>query len=89
MKLEVFTLFDAATKLYGHPFYSVSAGDACRSFQAACADPNSKLSKFPKDFALFHIATYDDASAQFDPVIPPRHLMSAHECVRSVSEVNQ
>lgn len=88
MKLEMFSVFDAATGVYGHPIFQVSTAQAIRSFEGAARDPSTQINKFSKDFSLFHIGTYDDSKALVENVIPPRHIASAHEFLR-VAEVAQ
>jgi len=60
MKTKVYTIFDSKTAAYLQPFYLRSNGEAIRAFTEAVNDPKSTFYKYPEDFILFEIGTWDD-----------------------------
>lgn len=72
MILQVFSVFDSKAKVYSQPFYSINAGVAVRSFTDLVNDPGSSVHRYPEDFTLFQIATFDDARGVVVPL--PEHF---------------
>jgi len=64
MLLKIFTIYDSKTEAYMSPFFNQSTGGALRSFEEACRDENSTFHKYPSDFTLFEIGSFDDNTAQ-------------------------
>jgi hypothetical protein len=67
---KIYTVRDNKAESYLPPFYSQSKGTAIRSFSESCNDPNSMFCKYPDDFALFEIGTFDDSSCSFETHSP-------------------
>jgi len=65
MILQAYTVFDNKALTYQPPWYSHNDGVAMRQLQEAAGDPNTSLSRHPKDFALFHIGSFDDQTGAF------------------------
>lgn len=74
MQLRVFSIFDSKVGAYAQPFYSRTTAEAIRSVTEALNDPQSTLSKYPHDFILFDLATYDDQTGQFSSNAAPMSL---------------
>ncbi|AXH75866.1 MAG: nonstructural protein [Microviridae sp.] len=70
MILQVFSVFDSATKAYMPPFFSRSKGEALRSFTDACSDEKSNFNKHLSDYMLVHCGEFDDNSGVFSTVAP-------------------
>lgn len=51
---------------YNHPFIQESRGQAVRAFTEAVNDPKSELFKWPGDYTLFEIATFDQLTGQIE-----------------------
>lgn len=77
--LQIFTVYDTAVEAYMQPFFMRSKGEAIRSFEAACKDPEHNFAKNPTDFVLFWIGSYDDETAQITQDNPPVSLGTALE----------
>jgi len=69
MFLKMYTLYDSKTESYIPPFYAKAKGDAIRQISAVVNNPDSKqeFGKYPEDFTLFEIATFDDATGMVIP----------------------
>lgn len=80
MILNVYSVFDSAVSAYTQPFFLRSDGEAIRSFQGACNEPDSNFRKHPLDYTLFKLGTWDDAGGVLD-CSPPVRLISAMEVI--------
>lgn len=76
MNKSVFAIFDGKAGAFADPFYSHTKDTAIRDFLAASSVPDSIIQKFPEDFILFHIATFDPHNARFEN-LGPENLGSA------------
>lgn len=72
-KLDVFCVYDMAAEAYLQPFFLPTKGLALRAFEEAVKKPGTPLSRWPSQFALYRIATFDDLSASFE-ALPPVQL---------------
>jgi len=79
MKLGIFSVFDDAIKAFNTPMFMRSRGEAIRSFSEAARDPNSNIMKFAKDYHLYFLGEYEDATGSFSPVDPPQRVISGLE----------
>lgn len=55
----IVAIFDKVTGAYHQPFFCVNAFDAIRKFAAVVQDNSTTLSKFPNDYDLYQLGTYD------------------------------
>lgn len=62
--MNVYAVKDIKSQLFNNPFIQKSDGVAIRSFATACEDTNTDLNKYPSDFSLYHIGTYDPESGK-------------------------
>ena len=74
MLLRVFSIYDYKVGAYAQPFYSRTTAEAIRSVTEALNDPQSTISKYPQDFALFDLGTYDDQTGRFESAAAPLSL---------------
>jgi len=67
VKRAVCAVFDSAINSYGQPFFVPHVGSALRSFvdEVNRKAPDNQLSGHPEDFALFHLADFDDETGKF------------------------
>lgn len=62
MNYNFYCVFDKKAAVYCLPFTSQSDGTAMRDFHAAANDPSSHVHKYPADFELFRLGSYDSDS---------------------------
>ena len=62
--MNVYAVKDVKAQLFNNPFIQKSDGVAIRTFAAACEDSQTELNKYPSDFSLYHIGTYDPESGK-------------------------
>ena len=59
MRYELFSVYDMAAEMYVEPFCAPTVQVALRGFQEACTTEGHQFRKFPEDYALYHVASYD------------------------------
>lgn len=65
MKLKLFVVYDAKTESYGVPFFRDFTANAIREWQEVASnksDKNNQIAKFPSDFTLFEIGSYEQST---------------------------
>lgn len=65
MIVNVFSIRDNQVNAFTQPFYSPTNGSALRAFADHVNEPGTAANKHPADFALYHLGTFDDATAKF------------------------
>lgn len=71
---QVLSVFDLKARAFAVPFFVPAVLVGVRSFTAACRDPESLLAKFPSDYALYHLGSFDDSVGAFSQLPQPEHL---------------
>jgi len=70
MSLGLFSIHDTKSGAFTVPFVARARGEAIRSFQSAMQDTSHPMSKFPADYVLYYIGTFDDGTGEIAPVAP-------------------
>lgn len=65
MIFNVYSILDGKSHVYSPPFLSRHTGEALRSFTDLVNDERSTVSKYPGDFQLVQVATFDDELGTF------------------------
>ena len=71
---NIYAIYDEKAEQYNAPFPLATDGLAKRSFEDACRDTRTDLYKYPGDFTLYCIATWDDDLGKFENIIPARFI---------------
>lgn len=66
MKQIIFSIYDSKAGIYASPFFDRSEGQAIRNFVTASESQESQLNKFPMDFSLYKLGTYEDTTGSFE-----------------------
>lgn len=77
MVLKAYSIRDEKSEIFHLPFFKHTHGEAEREFKTLTNDNKSTISKFPEDYDLFHIGTYDDNTGKFEPLVTPTHMVKA------------
>lgn len=85
MTLNVFSVFDSKTALFGNPFMMHNEADALRAFKVAVNDSQNRLSHHPDDFTLFYIGSFDSKSGKYTNLSTPISLGLAASYVSPIS----
>jgi len=88
MLLSVFSIFDSAVKSWLPPIYARNKGEMLRQFQAAVNDSQSNFFKYPSDYTLFELGSFNDDNCKFDLFITPISLGMAQEFVKPAFDSN-
>lgn len=78
------SIYDLKSCTYDSPQPFPSAAAATRAFATGCTNPESSLAKFPQDFALHHLATFDHAHGQITSNDRPLLLANAVEFAKQL-----
>lgn len=62
--LKMFTVFDSKAETYLRPFSMGSTGEAIRGFITTLNSPDTEFCKYPADFTLFEIGTFDETTCK-------------------------
>lgn len=89
MKLIVVAVRDAKAAAFMAPAFVQTLGLAVRSFGEQINGREPTVSKYPGDFDLYEIGTYDDQTALLDPCIPPKVVVTGLSCVERVASPGQ
>lgn len=73
---HVLTVRDQAAGTYKRPFCEDSVGLAMRGMQTAIDDENSQIAKFPEDFEMYYLGTYNQATGLHDLLQIPLPIMN-------------
>lgn len=64
MKLEAYSIHDSKSAIFSPPFFMRSRGEAIRAFSTTANNPDNNINKFPHDFALYFVGTFDDSEGK-------------------------
>ena len=85
MKKLLFTLRDAKAEAFLDPIFARTRAEAIRSLEGAVNGADSDFQKYPHDFDLFEVGTFDQVTGKLEGHIAPVHVISAFELVRPTS----
>lgn len=77
--MKMLTVLDTKGGYYKTPFFTKTTGDALRAFETIAKDPNHEIGKFPSDFTLMELGSWDDLKAKMSILENPIILANASE----------
>lgn len=77
MKQKVFAIRDSKAEVYLQPFFRKTHGEAERDFRQLVKDEKSLVSKYPEDYDLYFIGSYDDELGAIEKLETPQHVIKA------------
>ena len=86
---KIYTIFDSKALVFGNIFIQKTNGEAIRSFSEVANDPQSAICKYPEDFCLMEIGTFDDTKGQLTSLNAPINLGLAQEFKRAPRQLQQ
>jgi len=86
MMLSVFAIYDSGISTWMPPIFVRNKGEILRWFMEVSNDPQSKISKYPADYTLFEIGSWDDDKCKFDLLKTPVSIGIAIEYVKVKTE---
>lgn len=80
MKFRMCSIRDEVAEAWMKPLCFRSDAEAVRSFSDAVQNPESDFYKHPQDFALFHVAMFDELSGEVEAEPQPGLLIQGMNC---------
>nr|QJB20112.1 MAG: nonstructural protein [Microvirus sp.] len=77
MNLKIYSIRDSKGEIYNTPFFQKSHGEAERNFRELTRDDKSMICKYPEDFDLYYLGTYDDQNGTISSLDSPQHIAKA------------
>lgn len=81
--MKIFSLLDTKAGSYAQPFAETSTINALRGFEVAVNQADSTLSRYPDDFCLMELASFDQQTGELI-VNSPQNLGTARTVLKSV-----
>jgi len=79
----MFTVYDVKVGAYMTPFFMKSKGEAIRAFTETSRDTTTQIGKYPSDFTLFELGSYNDEDASLSLYSSPQSLGVAIEFIEA------
>lgn len=76
----VFCVFDSKARVYAAPFLAPRREVAVRDFTRAARDPQLDIYRFPEDYSLYELGTFDDETAALSLHLQPEAVVTAIQC---------
>lgn len=70
--MKIYSVHDVQLAAFGRPFYAETDGVAVRSFADPVMDSEHQFGKFPGDFCLYEIGSFDEVSGEIKGSVPKR-----------------
>lgn len=84
MQLKIYSIRDAKAEIFNAPFYKNTHGEAERDFSMLVNEEKSKINKFPEDYDLYHLGSFDDQTGKAEWNDTPQHVTKAIQLVKNV-----
>lgn len=81
MKLKIFSVFDSKVSAFMNPIFLRTTPEAIRAFSGAVSEKDSNFCKYPEDYTLFEVGSWDDQTAVIDLLSTPHPVAKAIEFV--------
>ena len=67
---KLYTIKDLKAEINLNPVVFRNSTEAIREFETICKDPQTQMGKYPKDFVIIEIASWDDENGVIEPKDP-------------------
>lgn len=68
MLKKVYSIYDEKACFFSAPYVSTNDLTALRSFSQVATDPHTEIHRFPTDYSLYEIGTFDDFTGVMTPL---------------------
>lgn len=72
--MNLYSVFDSKSRIFCNPFVSHNDQTALRDFARAAIDPSLEIGKYPSDFSLHLIGSFDRQTGFLTPESTPINL---------------
>lgn len=83
--VKVYSVRDAKAEAWLPPMVARTKGEMLRMFEEAVNDSNHAFSKYPSDYCLFELGSWDDATCKYDLHLAPERIGLAVEFKKVVA----
>jgi len=73
---RVYSIRDVKTNVYNTPYFQTHKAGSMRMFAELCSDKQSTINKFPADFQLYELGTFNSETGKFTSHPEPIYLAS-------------
>jgi len=80
---KIYSVYDSKAECFLQPFYVKSRAEARRGFEEVANNKETPIGKWPSDYTLFELGSFDTDNARFDLLLTPVSLCLAQELVKS------
>lgn len=67
--MQLYSVHDSKAGMFSPPFVARSNGEACRMVLLS-AKPDTLLHKFPEDYSVYELGSFDEVSGAIKPINP-------------------
>ncbi len=75
--IGLFAIYDAAAKRYIEPFCADTHEVAIRGFRQACEKEGHQFNRFPEDYSLSHVGSFDPELGVLEPAPATKIAMAS------------
>lgn len=86
MDKNLYTIFDKKSEIYAAPFVELTDGTAIRVVSELLSNTNSPFAKYPEDYTLVKIGSYDELTGIPSGDTPPETIMEIQTIKESLKE---
>ena len=79
METKLYSVEDIKTQIFHPPQFCHNVGHALRFFTTQFQNPDSIQNRYPDDFRLYEIGTYNDLDARIKGYATPKFICSVRE----------
>lgn len=81
MNLKIYSVYDSKAQAYLPMFTVRSHGEAVRQFTDLANNKQTAVNKYPEDFSLMELGSFDDNTGTIDALDAPKNLGLAREYI--------
>lgn len=79
-----YCIVDRKAGLYNNPVFYLRDGQAVRDFQTLCSDKQTMIGRYPEDFALYCVGSFNDELGKFESFDLPRLISQGCDFARQL-----
>jgi hypothetical protein len=84
---NMYSILDTKSKTYGPVVFEVNHATVMRGITEELKNPQSTLAKYPEDFHLFYLGTFDDQTATFGLMEAPQNMCGLFELMPDKEQI--
>lgn len=82
-KLKIYAIRDKKMDNHFRPMYVPHLVEIQRNLQTVLEDKKSTMAKFPTDYELYFLGTFDEQSAQYTLEIKPQFILNINDLLEA------